>query len=221
LFQAEGDNSLVFCSVCGAPQITLSEELQELAAAQLLGDAEDTASTPPNYVESDPGAIEWKSVIALAAATAAGFALLSLVLQPLALLAWLAPSIVISITMNRHRQTRLTAGVGARIGALCGLFTGIGITLTSTAQTFAVVALHHQPDPKITAVFTQLQAQALAQPGAAGAQLAQMLTVPEFRAGFFLTSLGMMLTVLLLLSIAGGAFAGYLRSRERVLRAGR
>ena len=46
------------------------------------------------------------------------------------------------------------------------------------------------------------------------APLLNLLSVPEFRAGLLLTSITLFLCGYLLLTTAGGAFAGFLRQRK-------
>jgi hypothetical protein len=219
----EDEGTLLFCWNCGAPQVTLSEELQEQAAAQR---AEASGQLPAGvtreeYIASQPPdlLVVWKSVIRIIAAVAASLSVLCLVL-PLQFLAWMAPSIVMAIYCSRHRETRITTAVGARIGLVCGILCGFGITFTETAQILLLrFVFHRGPEIDATILQSLLQAKArvVAQSGQAAADpvFNPLLNIPEFRAGFFLFLLLFAIVILLILSTASGAFSGFMRSRRR------
>jgi len=226
----EDEGTLIFCATCGAPQVTLSEELQEQAAAQ-RSDAIVSAQNPSGYasgtgVRDEAPAnqppdllVVWKSAIRIAAAVAAALSVASILLPPLELLAWMAPAIVLAIYSTRHRETRITAGVGARVGLVCGILTCFGITLATAAQMLVLRFGLHKGDEfqaNMDAVLTQAKNQAVAQSGQAAAGFFNQLSIPEFRAGSFLAGLGLLTLILLVLSTAGGAFSGFMRSRARV-----
>jgi predicted RNA-binding Zn-ribbon protein involved in translation (DUF1610 family) len=226
----EDEGSLIFCWNCGAAQVTLSEELQEQAATQ-RSDAAASAQNPSGYSsgtgvrDENPAnqpqdlLIIWKSVIRTAAAVAAVLSVASILLPPLELLAWMAPAIVLAIYCARHRETRITAGVGARIGLVCGILTCLGITIATAAQMLVLRFGLHKGDQfqaSMDAVLAQTKTQAVAQSGAASTAFFSQFSIPEFRAGFFLAGLGLLTAVLLVLSTAGGAFSGFMRSRARV-----
>jgi len=220
----EDEGTLLFCWNCGAPQVTLSEELQEQAAAQSaeasgqsptvgLTREEFTASQPPDLL------VVWRSMIRITAAVAGALSVLCLVL-PLQFLAWMAPSIVMAIYCSRHRETHITTAVGARIGLVCGILCAFGITFTETAQILILrFAFHRGAEMDATILQSLLQAKArvVAQSGQAAADpvFNPLLNIPEFRAGFFLFLLLFAITVLLILSTASGAFSGFMRSRRR------
>ncbi len=222
VLHVEDDGSLIFCWNCGAPQVTLSEELQELALAQRNNAAAEDrpeseteraarlAAQPPDLL------VAWKSVIRIAAAVAVGLSVLSVLIPPLELLAWTVPAVVLAIYCSRHRETRITTAVGARIGLVCGILTSFGMTVATAAQMLALrFGLHkgYEFDNAINTTLAQVKAQVLAQSGAEAAAKLNQFGVPEFRVGLFLAGLGMLTVVLLALSIAGGAFSGYMRSR--------
>jgi len=226
----EDEGSLTFCWNCGAAQVTLSEELQEQAAAQ-HSEANVLAQNPSGYAsgtgvrDENPAnqppdlLVVWKSAIRIAAAVAAALSVASILLPPLELLAWMAPAIVLSIYGARHRETRITAAVGARIGLVCGILTCFGITIATAAQMLVLrFGLHkgNEFQANMDAVLAQTKTQAMAQSGAAAAAFFNQFSIPEFRAGFFLAGLGLLTTALLVLSTAGGAFSGFMRSRARV-----
>ena len=212
----------MFCWNCGAPQVTLSEELREQAeATKALGDA--SAPVTQSYDSSQPPdlLVVWKAAILIAALVALALSVASVLLPPLELMAWAAPAIVLSIYCTRYKQTRITAGVGARLGLVCGIFTGFGLVSATAAQMLVLrFGLHRgsEFETSMDGIIAQAKAQALAQSGPAAAAMFNQLNIPEFRAGFFLAGLAMVTLVLLLLSTAGGAFAGFMRGKARLAR---
>jgi predicted RNA-binding Zn-ribbon protein involved in translation (DUF1610 family) len=217
LLHTEDEGSLFFCWNCGAPQVTLSEELLEQAEQQIQNAtaSEQTASAPPI---ADPSAANWKAIIVIAMMVAGAISAISIVLPPFELLAWLAPSVVLAIYASRHRQTRITGGLGARIGLICGILTSLGMAVITTTQMLILrYGLHRMAEfeANVNSIMLEAKARAIEQSGQASAGFFDLiLTVPEFRAGFILMSLAAVVAMLLVLSTAGGAFAGFVRSRQ-------
>jgi len=224
----EDAGTLVYCWNCGAPQVTLSEELLDQAAAQ-KSQFEAAAQSPDGSLNPTPGVegqpqppdllMIWKAAIVIAAIVAAGISVLSVILPPLELLAWMAPAIALSIYSSRYKQTHITTGIGARLGLVCGVFCGFGLTIATAAQMLVLRYGLHRGDEftaSMDAVLAHSKAQVVAQSGPAAAVFFNQFSIPEFRAGFFLAGLGLVTTMLLVLSTAGGAFAGFMRSRARV-----
>ena len=224
VLHVEEDGTLVYCWNCGAPQVVLSEELQEQVQAQRENAAEQSedrqeseaeraarlAAQPPDLM------VVWKSIIRIATAAAFVLSVVSVLLPPLELLAWTVPAIVLSIYCARHKETHITTAVGARIGLVCGILTSFGMTVSTAAQMLALrFALHkgNEFDDTISAKLAQIKAQVLAQSGAEAAARLNQFNIPEFRVGLFLAGLAMLTAALLVLSTAGGAFSGYMRSR--------
>ncbi len=226
MLHIEDAGTLVFCWNCGAPQVTLSEELLDQAAAQksqfeAAAQSSEGASNPAAGAEDQPPDLLmiWKAAIVIAAIVAAAISLLSVLLPPLELLAWMAPAIALSIYSSRYKQTHITTGIGARLGLVCGVFCGFGLTIATAAQMLVLrYGLHRGEEftASMDAVLAHSKAQVVAQSGPAAALFFNQFAIPEFRAGFFLAGLGLVTTMLLVLSTAGGAFAGFMRSRARV-----
>ena len=217
LLHTEDQGTLFFCWSCGAPQVTLSEELLEQAEQQIqdASAGEQPASAAPI---ADPSAVNWKAVIVIALMVAGAISAISIVLPPFELLAWLAPSVVLAIYASRHRQTRITGGLGARIGLICGILTSLGMAVITTTQMLILrYGLHRMAEfeANVNSIMLEAKARAIEQSGQASAGFFDLiLTVPEFRAGFILMSLAAVVAMLLVLSTAGGAFAGFVRSRQ-------
>ncbi len=231
---SEDANSLVYCWSCGAPQVYLSEELQEQFAQQQLAPQPGDAAAPPIEPVTDPAAVVWSRAIQLAGlAGAAVLALLLIagVVRSLALLvlfwALAAPIILMGIYCARTPRTRITAGFGAQLG----LLTGLSIALSSCAMNVAALllmrfALHQGPDldAGLNTFFTTLHAQMLAQPStqsslqtdpAAMQAFFQWFNIPEFRVGLVLTGGFIFFGLYLIYATLAGAFAGLLRSRAK------
>lgn len=229
--QPEDDGSLVYCRHCGAPQVRLSEEMIEQAQQQAAAAA--AASLDPDVPPSDrppvarvtePGAVVWPGAIqtaALAGAVSAVLTLLSFLFPPVSLLGvfwgFSAPIVALGVYASRFPRTRIHAGFGARLGLLSGLAIALAsLTLNTLGLVLARFAFHDAAsiDGPVAQIFNQLRASMLAKSDTDASQFLGWLTIPEFRAGLLLTSVGMMIALYLIYSSLAGAFGGYLRSRR-------
>lgn len=221
VLQHEDEAALVFCWNCGAPQVTVSEELLTQSEKQRV--ALEAGAVADDLQGSDSGAVVWPGAIryaALAGAAAAGLTLISFALPPVVLLAWFwaigAPVVAIGAYSSRFKQTRLRPGFGARFGLLCGLAIFFSMSIVNTAGLLLARFAFHaasQIDTQIAALFTQLRTAIQAQGGPTEGSALAWITVPEHRVGLLLTMCGIGLFMYLGLSAAGGAFAVMLRSR--------
>lgn len=213
----EDHGTLVFCWNCGAPQITLSEELLDQAERQQQ-DAATVAQGGSTAQAPDAARVNWKAAIHLSLIVAGALSAISILVPPAEMLAWLAPSIVLALYASRNRQTRITAGLGARIGLLCGVLSSVGLMLITALQMLVLrFGIHGmaEVEANMNSVMLQAKTRAVEQSGQAAASIFDLfLSVPEFRAGFFLAGLAMVTAILLVLSTAGGAFAGFVRSKQ-------
>ena len=204
----------------------LSEELRDQIDQQIS--AQQAAANPLAEPAPKPiapsNAIVWRGAIqcaGLAGAIAAALALLSFALPPVTLLSFFwfvsAPIIVMGIYSSRFRKTLITAGFGARLGLLTGLFI---LVVTSTLNTIGLVLerfVFHSTgelDTQIEKLFSQVQTNFATQSQQSVKMLNDMLAIPEFRAGILLSSIFFGLVLYLAYSATAGAFAGYLRSRS-------
>ena len=217
----EHEGGLVFCYNCGAPQITVSEEL--LAEAQKQR-AVLESGLPGSVLGAHPDAVVWPAAIryaALAGALAAGLTLLSFALPPVILLAWFwaigAPVVVLGVYNAKIHPTQLRAGFGARLGLLCGLAIFFAIsTINACGLVFARFVFHDaaQIDSQLATMFTQLRTTIQQQGSPAQASVLAWLNIPEDRLGLLLLMSAFVLIIYLGLSALGGAFAALLRSRS-------
>jgi hypothetical protein len=224
----EDDNSLVFCSNCGAPQVRLSQELLEAqveATAQLPEGApvsmDATAAATQNTVV--PALNRWSGAVqcaGIAGAVAAGLTLISFAVPALGLLSmgWVvaAPIVVLGVYASRFRNTRITAGFAARLGLLCGVAILVAMLALNTIHLCLDRFVFHAAtaiDSQLATTFAQQEAVLSTQLGTDAAPMLHTLAIPEFRAGILLCSFGMLSALYLVYSAAAGAFAGLLRSR--------
>jgi len=206
--------------------VQLSEELRDQIDQQIS--AQQAAANPLAEPAPKPiapsNAIVWRGAIqcaGLAGAIAAALALLSFALPPVTLLSFFwfvsAPIIVMGVYSSRFRKTLITAGFGARLGLLTGLFI---LVVTSTLNTIGLVLerfVFHSTgelDTQIEKLFSQVQTNFATQSQQSVKMLNDMLAIPEFRAGILLSSIFFGLVLYLAYSATAGAFAGYLRSRS-------
>ena len=233
---------LVYCGFCGAPQIFLSEELQEQTALEVQRYSERaTAAQEP---APDSAGIEgmspaqrrslrrehrarqgrWPLAVEyalLSSGIALGLDLAGLLFAPLLLLAWLwifsAPTLTVGFYNTRVRGSQLTAGFAARLGLLTGLLVSVSCTVAFTLNLLLArfVLKNGTVDTQIADTVAQIRANAQAQYGAASQPMLHLLGVPEFRVGFLLWMGAVAAGLYLLLSTATAGVAGLLLRRRR------
>ncbi len=204
----------------------LSEELRDQIDQQISAQqaAANPLAEPVQQTVTPSHAIVWRGAIqsaAMAGAIAAALGLLSFALPPITLLSFIwfvcAPIVVMGVYSSRFRKTRITAGFGARLGLLTGLFI---LIVTSTLNTIGLVLerfVFHSTgelDSQIDKFFAQVHANFATQSQQSVKIMTDMLAIPEFRAGILLSSICFGLALYLAYSATAGAFAGYLRSRS-------
>ncbi len=207
-----------FCAVCGLPQIRVSGEVMEAAAAPPFeGDAA--------RLGSGTDALDWSRALritALAAllgvvpASLLPGALTSGEVGGLALL--LTPPLMVGIVFayGRGRPARAVAPAGGvRMGATLGLLMGsLAACITGIAGFVLRYGYHsHAMDDKIEQAAAQVPAQ-LRTAGPPPPELLSFLQSPEFRAGSFI--FGHVLSLVLL--VAAGAVCGWMAATMLRLR---
>jgi hypothetical protein len=218
----EHEGSLFFCYNCGAPQITVSEEL--LSEAQKQRAVLD-AGLASGVLGSLPDAPIWPAAVryaALAGALAAALTLVSFALPPVILLAWFwaigAPVVVLGVYNAKIRPASLRAGFGARLGLLCGLAIFFSISAINACGLVLARFVFHgaaQIDSQVASWFVQLRTAIQQQGNPAQASVLAWLNIPEDRAGLLLLMMAFVLVIYLALSALGGAFAALLRARAQ------
>ncbi len=200
----------------------LSEELLTQVEVQAKA-ADDGAAAGP--AQRDPSSLVWAGAlrwVGLAAAIAAALACLSLLIPGVGFLSllWAAisPVVVIGLFQSRSPQVPMSAGFGARIGLLTGLAVSAVFTVIFTAmalvERFAIKGMG-EFDKQWVLMLDQLQTRMVAQSGPDALPLIRAFALPEFRAGFVLCFIAFGIAILLMITTAGGAFAGFARSRQK------
>jgi hypothetical protein len=218
----EQEGSLIFCFSCGAPQVTVSEEL--LSEAQKQRAALDSGLAAGILGSSPPDDIVWPAAVryaTLAGAVAAALTLVSFALPPVIFLAWFwaigAPVVILGVYSSKVHPSRVQAGFGARLGLLCGLAIFFAMSaINACSLVVARYVLHASAliDTQLGAMFTQLRTTIQQQGGPAQGSVLAWLSTPEDRLGLILIMTGFVLALYLGLSAIGGAFAAVLRSRS-------
>lgn len=222
----EQEGYLVFCFNCGAPQVTVSEEL--ILESQKQRAALDSGLTQGILAASAADAIIWPAAVryaALAGAVAAAITLISFAVPPVIVLAWFwaigAPVVILGVYNAKFRPANLQAGFGARLGLLCGLAIFFAMsTINACGLVISRYVFHAsaQIDTQLGAMFTQLRSAVQQQGGPAQASVLAWLSSPEDRIGLLLIMSGIVLILYLGLSAIGGAFAAVLRARSEARR---
>ncbi len=232
---------LMYCSHCGAPQIFLSEELQEQAAAEVRQWHERaTTAEPAAEEEAAPGTTgrlrrrlrreragredRWPMAVEyalLSGAIALALNLGAMLFAPLWLIAWLwivsAPILTVGFYNARKRTGPLTAGFAARLGLLTGLLVALCCAVVLTVGlVVSRFALHNTGiDSQIADTLSQIRSTTQAQYGNAAEPMLQLLGIPEFRVGFLLWMSAVTGTIYLLMSTATAGLVGFMLARRR------
>ncbi len=233
------EGQLAYCSFCGAPQVFLSEALQEQAALEAQ-QYQDRAAAPPADVPATPapapsriaalrriagaGRGRWPVAVEfalLSSGIALGLDLGGLLFGPLLVLAWLwmvsAPMLTVSFYRGRARADELSAGFAARLGLLTGLLVAVSCAVVFTAALVLERFVLHRPtiDTQVAEAMGQLRANAVAQYGTAAQPMLRMLGIPEFRVGLLLWMCTVSAALYLLLSAITAGVAGLLLGRRK------
>lgn len=214
-----------FCPHCGAPQLRLSMEMQSQADTEPQDQAAvaSTGTEPPPR----PQAVDWRLAIQCALAVAVVGGILAVgslrlpILTPASVLWVLSGSLItLGLYQNRRASARMSAAIGARIGLMVGFCLAAGLAIPmAVAGVVARFGLNAMGgfDAQLATIFNKvLQQSAQQNGGALPAGALALIHSQEFRAAYVLFSCGFSLAVLLALSAAGGAFAGLLRTRQRL-----
>ena len=239
LLPLEG-GQLAYCNICGAPQIFLSEELQEEAALQVQQYSERTAAAAEPHApageeasrserrrsrrEHRAGASRWPLAVEyalLSSGIALGLDLAGLVVGPVLVLAWLwavsAPILTVGFYNNRSRSAPLSPGFAARLGLLTGLLvSAVGALAVVVDLVWSRFVLKNGAvDTQVAAALAQVRASTEAQSGAAAAPVLHLLGIPEFRVGFLLWVGAVSAAMYLVVAVSTAGVAGLLLSRRK------
>lgn len=209
------EDGIAFCKNCGAPQIRVMEQepaTQPLppgtpAEAQPPAQPVSLAGSPPAV----PLGVNWSQAVP-AAALAGFFLAIAWVVPFLGFLLWLIAGGLLGVAMYLRRvpQATLTSGLGARIGALTGLF-GFGV--------FAIVLglelLASRGSGRLRQMLQQIIEQAASRNADPRAQQAiQQMMTPAGLALLVTLVLVLFLAAFVALSSVGGALGAWLLGRS-------
>lgn len=230
---------MIYCSFCGAPQVFLSEALQEQAALEAEQYHERSAEPSPEAAANATAAQTRVAALRRIAGAGKGrwplaveFALLSsgialgldlggMLFGPLLVLAWLwmvsAPMLTVSFYKGRARADDLSAGFAARLGLLTGLLVTVSCAVVFTAALVLERFVLHRPtiDTQVADAMAQLRANAVAQYGSSAQPMLRMLGIPEFRVGLLLWMCTVTAGLYLLLAAITAGVAGLLLGRRK------
>jgi hypothetical protein len=209
------EDGTAFCKHCGAPPIRV---MGDEPAATPLPPGTPAEIQPPAEPDSLGGAttaaplgIDWSQAVP-AAALAGFFLAIAWVIPLLGFLLWLIVGGVLGITMYRRRvpQATLTPGLGARIGAVTGLF-GFGVF----AVLFGSELLLSRGSGGFRQMLQQMVEQAAARNTDPRAQQAiQQMMTPAGLALLVTIVLVLFLAAFLALSSVGGALGAWLLGKR-------
>jgi hypothetical protein len=213
-----------FCSQCGLPQLRVAEEA---ITPQAHPAATVSEAAVPSGQQAAPGHTDWISALWLTALAAllgvvppmfapgaissGGVGGLTLILTPALTLGLLA------VYHRRRPIRRVTASVGARLGALLGLFSGSLIAfLTGVAGFWERYGRHTRTTEDVVRAVTEQMLVQMNNTGPAPPPgLAEFVRSSEFRAGMFLMEHVLLLGMLVLVGSVCGALAGSLLKARR------
>jgi hypothetical protein len=181
-----------------------------------------TGALPPPR----PNAIDWKMAVRSSAVVAGIAVALSAAaakipnISPLSTI-WIISASLTTLALYQRRRpmASMNAGIGAKIGILVGvtLAFALGAAL-SVGVVVARFGLHALAafDAAIAQVMKQLIDQVAAKQTIAPEQIAFINTI-QFRTGYMLFVFAIVLVLVFLVSVFGGAVAGLLRTRRSTL----
>jgi hypothetical protein len=200
------DDSLLFCSSCGAPQIKVSRPEPPppeagSAAPDSPGPAPVVAYGPASLV---PG-IEWRLFLRVALPLSALTGVVTAILPPIGILVVLPAITILSISRYQQRRSRsLRGGQGARMGALTAILS-FGFFLAA----FSLLWGSYRP-----MIVKQLLETAAQQPDPQIRQTVEWWATPEGLPVILAIFLGVALVSFLLVGLASGALAARLGRRS-------
>lgn len=214
------EDGVAFCPNCNAPQIRVPMPEPEPPLEPLqppVGGAPSTGETglPPGAAQVSigrpvlpPGApVEWSQAIP-GAALAGALLGLCLLIPVAAFFVWMiaAGALAVILYLRRVPHRALTAGMGARLGALSGLF-GFGIF----AFLSSLELLLARDNGKVRELLQQILQQSVARNADPAVQASlQRLMTPEGLAFLFTLGMVIFLGAFVLFSSIGGALGAWL-----------
>ena len=201
---AQVEEGTAFCRQCGAPQIRVaaSEPATQPLPPGTPDDVQPPAQPVPLQPQATASAVDWAQALRASAIVGALLAV-AFVLPFVGFLLWTVAAGAFAVALYRRRvpATTLTPGLGARIGAITGLF-GFGV--------FAVLLSLSMLASRGSGRFRQMLQQVIEQaasrnPDPQVQEAMQRLMSPAGLAILVTLALIMFLVIFLALSSLGGA----------------
>jgi hypothetical protein len=218
-----GSGESPFCPHCGAPQLFLSLENQSVEAggepsggmANAIGETTNTAPPPR------PRQVEWKTAIRCAALVAGVGSALALgsvrvsLLSTLSLMWFMSASLItLGIYQKRLPAAWMDVRVGTKIGVVVGICLALGLGLAIAGAGLIARFWLHGMGSFDSEMAARIQEAIRNSTTPVPAEMLGFLASPEFRAGMMVVGFAFLSAILMVLSILGGAFAGFLRTRR-------
>jgi hypothetical protein len=201
-----------FCPACGMPQLVYSTEG---AGEQGLGERGEV-------VVRDAASVDWKQATRVATMLAIPAGILSSMLSPVSIFgmflmggtgAW-----VVAIYLRRERPAWITIGAGARIGLVTGIV-GSWTAAAATGVSLFVGRFFFHQGKSFDDLWQAVVDQQLNQRATAGFDvhalevLRTWMLSPAGRAGWVVGTVSVLVAVLLLFAVAGGALGARMLGR--------
>jgi hypothetical protein len=226
--------AMPYCPHCGAPQLTMNSYAQPLSSAMEAAEINAGVRRRPSPNGQNNG-IDWHlaAPAALQVALAGGVLIVLANLVPLTstvAMLWLVAAALLAVGLYHRKAPKalITAGVGARIGTVVGLFlSSVIVTLSAVSFMLERYVLRHGDDitNAMKAAVNARFAETLQQYKAAGVSDPQQMAALQQTWNYMLTPAGMattvlfgvaMLTVLLVAyCVVTGAIGGRLMLRRQ------
>ena len=203
-----------YCPNCGLPQLVYSAETAaDAGQRERWGEAVRDANT-----------VDWNSALRSTLPVAIPAGILCSMLSPVSIFGLLlmgaTAAWVVALYMRSHRPAWITVGAGARIGFVTGVVGSWTAAAMSGLSLYAMRYWLHQGsafDDFWQNVVNLQQAQGIAV-GADAQNLAAakaLMMAPEGRAGLILFTITILMGILVLFAIAGGALGARILTRTR------
>ena len=213
------EDGVPFCPQCGAPQIRVMAAVQASSPTSVPGRLNERQFPAPpvtlGELSSGTWSRAWWSANLAAGLGALGALVVAVAtgLPQLGFLAWMLGGGMLGVVIYRRRQhlAHLTAGMGARLGAMAGLMGFVIFGLLSLVQMLAL-----RGTGQLQAALEQaLKASAARSGNPEAQQMVQQFLTPEGMRTLLILGILLMLVMFLALSSLGGVIAAaFSRRRE-------
>lgn len=230
---------LTYCSNCGAPQIFLSEELQDEIAQQAREYNERSTPAEPGAEATpvprrlpflrpgDSTQQPWSRAVQYAlvsAGVALGLGLLTLLFPLLGIFAliWAVSAPILTVALYNARSlgdAPASSGFAAKLGLLTGILVAFSCaSVSALSLVLARFAFHDAGllDSQLATTFAQQRILLLQRMGSSAQPTLDMLAIPEFRVGLLLVMTAISAAFYLFMSTLAAGLAGAVLGRRRI-----